>query len=107
LSTYRPLIVLSTASSPEEAGRIARHLVEARLAACVNLVEKVASVYRWKDTVETATETLMIIKTSDSHVEAVEAAIRELHSYETPEVLALPVSSGSDDYLRWLLTSLS
>jgi periplasmic divalent cation tolerance protein len=106
LSSYRPLVVLTTASSPEEASRIATHVVEARLAACVNVIDRVQSVYRWQDAVESATEVLLIIKTSDSNVDALEAAIREMHSYQVPEILALPVSSGSDDYLRWLVQSL-
>ena len=96
MSTYHPLVVLTTASSPEEASRIARYVVEARLAACVNIIDRVQSVYRWQGAVESATEVLLIIKTSDSNVDALEAAIRELHSYEVPEILSLPVASVPD-----------
>ncbi len=95
-------IVLTTASSPQEAEKIARALVERRLAACVNIVSQIQSVYRWKDKVEQETEWLLIIKTHISAFESVREAIKELHSYELPECIMLEVSSGSEAYLNWI-----
>jgi periplasmic divalent cation tolerance protein len=99
-------IVLSTAGSPEEAVRISRELVERGLAACVNRVPGVTSVYRWQGAIEEASEVLLIIKTSAEEVPAVEAALRELHSYEVPEFLVLPVVGGSRSYLDWLFAQV-
>ena len=99
-------IVLTTAANAEEAGRLARILVEERLAACVTQVPGVESVYRWKERVESGTETLMLIKTGAGQVAALEARLNELHSYETPEFLVLDVEAGSHPYLDWLRGSL-
>jgi len=99
-------IVLSTAASPEEAARISRELVERRLAACVNRVPGVASVYRWQGAIEEAAEVLLVIKTAEEKLPALEAALREVHSYEVPEFLVLEVSSGSRAYLDWLLSAV-
>jgi periplasmic divalent cation tolerance protein len=99
-------IVLTTTSSPEEADRLGRTLVEERLAACATLVPAVQSIYRWQGQVETATETLILLKTTSAQLPALEARLHELHSYETPEVLVLPVESGSQPYLDWLQSSL-
>jgi periplasmic divalent cation tolerance protein len=89
---------------PDKAGAIARALVERRLAACVNLVPGVLSVYRWKGAVEEERETTMLIKTRADLVPALTAAIRELHNYEVPEVVALPivVGEGNDAYRAWV-----
>ncbi|HLI02648.1 MAG TPA: divalent-cation tolerance protein CutA [Terracidiphilus sp.] len=95
-------IVLSTAASPEEAGRIGRTLVEERLAACATLVPGVQSIYPWKGAIESAAETLLLLKTSASRIAALEARLQELHSYETPEFLVLDVKHGSRGYLDWL-----
>lgn len=99
-------IVLTTAANPEAAGRLARILVEERLAACVTLVPGVESVYRWKEQVESATETMMLIKTGREQLAALEARLHELHSYQTPEFLVLEVEAGSHPYLDWLAGSL-
>jgi periplasmic divalent cation tolerance protein len=99
-------IVLTTAANPEAAGRLARILVEERLAACVTLVPGVESVYRWKEQVESATETMMLIKTGPEQLAALEARLHELHSYQTPEFLVLEVGAGSHPYLDWLTGSL-
>ena len=99
-------IVLTTAANAEEAGRLARTLVEERLAACVTQVPGVESVYRWKEQVESATETLLLIKTGAEQLAALETRLAELHSYETPEFLVLDVEAGSRPYLDWLLGSL-
>ncbi len=95
-------IVLTTVSSLEEARRVAAALVEERLAACVNIVSGVHSVYRWKGAVEEAGEVLLIMKTRVEKLEALEAAVRRLHSYEVPEFLILPVNGGSAAYLQWI-----
>ena len=99
-------IVLTTAANPEEAGRLARIFVGEGLAACATLVAGVESVYRWKGQVESATETMMVIKTVAEQVTALEARLHELHSYATPEFLVLPVEAGSHRYLDWLQGSL-
>jgi periplasmic divalent cation tolerance protein len=99
-------IVLTTAANAEEAGQIARALVEERLAACVSLFPGVESVYRWKGEVEAAAETLLLIKTGVDQLAALEARLHELHSYETPEFLVLKVESGSHSFLEWLQGNL-
>jgi periplasmic divalent cation tolerance protein len=96
------LLVLSTAASEAEARKIAQALVERKLAACVNIVPKIVSVYKWQGRVESADEHLLIIKTTRKCGEKVMTAVRELHSYELPECLAIAVDSGSQEYLRWL-----
>ena len=95
-------IVLTTAGTREEAGRIARALVDRRLVACVNLVGPIDSIYRWKDAVETAEEWLLVVKTTAEAVDRVRAAIEELHSYELPECIMLPIEGGSPEYLAWI-----
>ena len=100
MEPYR--VVLTTVSSPEEARRIAAALVEERLAACVNIITEVSSVYRWQGTVEEASEILLLIKTRVEKLEALEAAIQKLHSYDVPEFLILRTDGGSLPYLRWI-----
>jgi len=96
-------VVLVTCGSEEEASRIARALVGVRLAACVNILDSpVRSVYRWKGRIETAMEHLLVIKTRRARVVALQAAVRRLHSYQTPEIIALPIAEGSGEYLNWL-----
>jgi len=99
-------VILSTAGSPEEGERIARSLVEQKLAACVNLVPKITSVYRWEGKVETANEVLLLIKTSAGLLDLTESALRAAHSYEIPEVLVLSPESGHAEYIDWLLQSV-
>lgn len=102
------LAVLVTCGSAKEGRRIARALVEARLAACGNLVEApVRSIYRWEGKVETAREYLLILKTSRRRLAALEKAIKRLHSYDVPEIIALPIVEGSRDYLHWIDESVS
>lgn len=97
--------VLMTAPDPEEAERLATALVEARLAACANLVPGVTSIYRWQGAVERAEEVLLVLKTTGERLpELVERAV-EMHPYEVPEVLALPVEAGHADYVRWVVDS--
>lgn len=100
-------VALTTVSSFDEGRRLARLLVERRLAACVNLVPNVTSIYRWEGGVEVSSEVLMLIKTTTELLAEVEAAIRELHSYEVPEFITLEVESGSHRYLDWLLDSVA
>jgi periplasmic divalent cation tolerance protein len=99
-------IALSTASSHEEAERIARTLVERRLAACVNLIPNLTSIYRWQGAIESQSEVLMLIKTSTQCLPTLEAALRELHSYQVPEFVVLSIESGSAAYLSWLTASV-
>ena len=99
-------IVLSTAGSEEEAQKIARHLVEHQLAACVNVVPRVESIYRWQGKVESSQEWLLLVKTSAEYFSRVRDAIRELHSYDLPECIVIPIEDGSSEYLDWLAKSL-
>lgn len=99
-------IVLSTAGSEDEARKIAHHLVERQLAACVNIVAQVESIYRWQGKVETGREWLLLVKTSAERFPEVRDAIRELHSYELPECIAISIEDGSLEYLQWLGSSL-
>ena len=99
-------IVLTTAANPEEAGRLARMVVEERLAACATLIAGVDSIYWWKGAVESATETMMMIKTEVTQLAALEMRLHELHSYETPEFLVVKVEAGSAAYLEWLAESV-
>src|SRR5947209_12907036 len=100
------IVVLSTCESEEEAELVARSLVEQQLAACVNIAPPVKSVYRWKGAVETASEHVLMIKTSRALLHEVELAIAKIHSYEIPECIALSVVDGSEAYLDWLDSSL-
>jgi periplasmic divalent cation tolerance protein len=96
------ILVLVTAGSEEEAEKITHALVEERLAACVNIIHPIRSIYRWEGKVQSDREWLLIIKTQQIHFTAVEARVKALHSYQVPEVIALPVVNGSEKYLRWV-----
>jgi periplasmic divalent cation tolerance protein len=96
-------LVLVTCGSAVEAKRIARAVVDARLAACVNILpDTVTSIYRWKGKVETAREKLLLIKTSRKRLAKLQATVERLHSYDVPEFIALPIAAGSRGYLAWL-----
>lgn len=99
-------VVLTTVANPNDAARLGRKLVEERLVACATLIPAVQSIYRWKGEVESSTETLLVLKSSLEHLPALEARLHELHSYEVPEFLALPVDAASQPYLAWLQASL-
>jgi len=100
-------IVLTTESTLEEANKLGRTLVEERLVACATLLPVVQSIYHWKDQIQSAPETMILLKTSAEKLEALEARMRELHSYRLPEFLVLPVERGSEAYLEWLFASLA
>jgi periplasmic divalent cation tolerance protein len=94
--------ISSTTETKEEAQKIAQYLVEQKLAACVQITGPITSIYRWKGKVETANEWLCLIKTRDNLFNKVEAAIKKMHSYETPEIVAMPIVKGSKEYLNWI-----
>jgi len=94
-----------TAPDRDEASRIAELLVNSRLAACVQILPETQSVYRWKGEVERNAEILLLAKTTSDKFDELDRAVREIHSYETPEIIGLPVSAASDSYLKWLLES--
>jgi len=101
------IVVLVTCGSVKEARRLSKALVRKRLAACVSMTANpIRSTYWWHGKVETATEVLMLVKTTRKRFGALEKEIRRLHSYETPEIIALPIVAGSKPYLKWLQESL-
>jgi periplasmic divalent cation tolerance protein len=99
-------IVLTTTGSHDEARKIAYALVERRLAACVNIVPQIESVYRWQEKVETAMEWLLLIKTQADSFDRVRDAVKELHSYDLPECIMVEVAAGSEEYLNWIAESV-
>jgi periplasmic divalent cation tolerance protein len=99
------LVVFVTTSSSEEAAMLADALVSDRLAACVNIVPAIESIYRWQGKVTRDNESLLIIKTTDERYPELERRVNELHSYSTPEVVALRIERGSEQYLSWLRES--
>ena len=101
------MVVLCTCSDQPEALRIANALIEGRLAACVNVLPPIQSIYRWEENIETAQEILLLIKTTAQAFSAVQKRIVELHSYDTPEIIAMPVTTGSEKYLAWLQAQVS
>lgn len=96
------IVVLITTSSFEEAKKIANHLIENKLAACVNIVEKVNSTFFWKGNIENYDESLMVIKTKKDLFGKLKEEVKKLHSYTVPEIIALPIVDGSEDYLNWI-----
>lgn len=96
------IVVFVTVGSSAEGERLARALIDERLAACVNRISGVQSVYRWEGKVEENTEELLVIKTRADRFAALEKRVRELHSYAVPEIIALPIMNGSEAYLKWL-----
>src|SRR5579872_4304431 len=100
------LVVFCSCIGEQEALRIAKALVERRLAACVNVLPRVQSVYRWEGEVRLESEYLLLIKTTEERFSSLRDSITELHSYEVPEVLAIPVRGGSDKYLAWIQGSV-
>src|SRR5919107_1379951 len=101
------IVVFMTAASGEEATRLADMLVGAHLAACVQILPEMESVYRWQGKIERQPEVLLLAKTTKEKFEELEREVRALHSYETPEIIAVPVVAGSPAYLDWLKASLN
>jgi periplasmic divalent cation tolerance protein len=101
------VVVLCTFANEEEALRIGSALVEARLAACVNLLPGIRSVYRWKGEIEYSDEVLLLIKTTQQGFPALCERIKEMHPYETPEIVAVPIVDGLADYLAWIREQVS
>jgi periplasmic divalent cation tolerance protein len=106
-ATTQPIVVLMTAANSEEATRIANWLVNHRLAACVQLVPEIQSIYRWQGKVARETEILLVAKTMSDKFDELERAVRDLHSYDTPEIVAIPATAVSAPYSEWLRTSLN
>lgn len=100
------IVVLMTAANGEEAARLADLLIGAHLAACVQIFPEMESVYRWQGKIERQSEILLLAKTARSKFEDLEREVRALHSYETPEIVAVPIVAGSTPYLDWLNASL-
>lgn len=100
------IVILITASSEEEAHRIADQLLNQRKAACVNIMPKVDSLFWWQGKLDSAQESLLVIKTKASKLKEITELVKKVHSYEVPEVIALPIVGGNEDYLKWLDTTL-
>ena len=100
------VVILVTVANRREGRQIARHLVEARLAACVNITQTIQSIYRWKGKLVEDKEFLLVIKSARPLFPEVKTAITRMHSYQTPEIICLPIIEGSEDYLRWISDSL-
>ena len=105
MNESEPIVVLMTAASSEEATRIAEMLVSRRLAACVQILPEIRSIYVWKGEVQRDGEVMLLAKTTRVNFETLEHEVRAVHSYETPEIIALPIIAGSESYLDWLCTS--
>jgi periplasmic divalent cation tolerance protein len=100
-------IVLTTVARPEDAEKLAQQLVERRLAACVNIVGPIRSVYRWRGQVQNDAEYLLLIKTTAEYVSELQSALKSLHPYELPEFVELAVNGGSEEYLAWVAAEVS
>ncbi|MGB4102354.1 MAG: divalent-cation tolerance protein CutA [Alphaproteobacteria bacterium] len=97
-----PVFIYVTCANSDEAERIGRALVDARLAACANILPGMSSIYRWQEQIETAQETVLIMKSTAENFEPLTARVRAMHSYMTPCIVALPIVAGSPDFLAWL-----
>ena len=102
----RHFTVFITAPNEDEAASIARALVEERLCACVNIIPRIRSIYRWEGKIFDEPEVMMIAKTSSAMAPALVNRVKELHSYKVPEIICLPISTGSGDYLDWIDASV-
>lgn len=105
-SADEAIVVLMTAANGEEAARLADLLIGAHLAACVQILPEMESVYRWQGKIERQAEILLLAKTTRSKFDELEREVRALHSYDTPEIIALPIVAGSAPYLEWLTESV-
>jgi len=102
-----PYVLLSTVGNLREANKIARFLVEKKLAACVNILPNVKSIFRWQNKLDQANELLLLIKTEKSRLKKIETAIQKLHSYSVPEIIGFEITKGFKPYLEWLFKSVS
>ena len=102
MSTAETLLVLTNLPDADSAGRVARMLIDRRLAACVNILAPCTSVYRWQDAIETAAEVPVLIKTTLARYPELQAALTEAHPYELPEIVAVPLHEGLPAYLAWI-----
>ena len=105
-TSAEPILVLTTAANREEAGRIAEMLVSTRLAACVSVLPEIQSIYRWQGEVARGTELLLLAKTTKDQFHDLVSGVTAIHSYETPEIIALQITAAAEPYLKWLLGSL-
>jgi periplasmic divalent cation tolerance protein len=104
-SAGQVLVILVTAVNQEEAVRIGKEMVNLKLAACANIMPGIQSIYRWKGKIVKAEEVLLILKSTKSRYRALEKAIKAMHTYETPEIIALPVKEGLDQYVGWVCSA--
>ena len=95
-------IIYSTTSGVEEARKIARKLVEEKLVACVNIIPKIESIYRWQGNIEEDSECVLLAKTTDKNIDKTIQRMKELHSYDVPDIIALPITKGLKEYLNWV-----
>lgn len=100
------IVIFVTAENKEQAGRIAEGLLRSKLAACVNIAGKVASLFWWEGKIDSAKETLLIIKSKKKNLAKITKKIKSLHSYKVPEIIALPIVGGNKDYLEWIDESI-
>ena len=103
--TSEPIVVLMTAAGGEEAARIAEVLVNKKLAACVQILPEMQSIYVWQGEVQREREVLLLAKTTRANFDELERNVSEIHSYQTPEIIAVPIIAGSEPYLKWLTSS--
>jgi len=106
MTPSEPIVVLMTAANREEAGRIAEALVEANLAACVQILPEIQSIYRWQGKIARESEVLLLAKTIREKFVELDQVVRDIHSYETPEIVALSVNAVSEPYLNWLMDTI-
>jgi periplasmic divalent cation tolerance protein len=96
------IVVFITASDEDEAAKIAKALIESRLAGCANIIKDIRSIYSWQGKIEDEKEVLVVVKTQKILFDSLMKKVKELHSYTVPEIIALPIIEGSEDYLKWL-----
>jgi periplasmic divalent cation tolerance protein len=106
VNTPQARLVFTSLSGPDEAARLGQTLVEEKLAACATLIPGTLSIFRWEGKIETVNETILLLKTGPEQLAALEARLHELHGYQTPEFLVVPVEAGSKGYLEWLHSCL-
>jgi len=100
------ILIFITAANKKEAGKIARGILEHKLAACVNIVERIESLFWWKSRIDQSGESLLLVKTKKTKLSSVIKLVKSLHSYEVPEIIALPIIAGEKKYLNWIDASL-